>query len=131
MAESELNQPIDDEIEGEADEVSSKISDDFAFKLVNAVKSMNQGEISYYELVNSFSFADELKCLYLFVKALPYDPIIPIYPETPFLFFSSSCNNPVCFRTFVTSCQSTILQRKIGKNCDPYRDWAGSGNLLT
>ena len=24
---------------------------------------------------------------YLFIKALPYDPIIPIYPETPFLFF--------------------------------------------
>ena len=68
-------------------EISSKVSDDFAFKLVNAVKSMNQGEISYYELVNSFSLADELKCLYLFVKALPYDPIIPIYPETPFLFF--------------------------------------------
>lgn len=69
------------------DEIASKISNDFAFKLVNAVKSMNQGEISYYELVNSFSLADELKCLYLFVKALPYDPIIPIYPETPFLFF--------------------------------------------
>ena len=62
-------------------------SSDFAFKLVNAMKSMNQGEISYYELINSFSLADELKCLYLFVKALPYDPIIPIYPETPFLFF--------------------------------------------
>ena len=87
MAESELNQQIEDEIESESDEIASKISDDFAFKLVNAVKSMNQGEISYYELINSFSLADELQCLYLFVKALPYDPIIPIYPETPFLFF--------------------------------------------
>ena len=64
-----------------------EISTEFSFKLVNAVKSMNQGEISYYELVNSFSLAEELKCLYLFVKALPYSPIIPIYPETPFLFF--------------------------------------------
>ena len=87
MAEVELESSNNEEITNENDEVTSKLSDDFAFKLVNAVKSMNQGEISYYELVNSFSLADELKCLYLFVKALPYDPIIPIYPETPFLFF--------------------------------------------
>jgi hypothetical protein len=68
-------------------EKDAKASTDFAFKLVNSVKSMNLGEISYYEMVNAFSLADELKCLYLFIKALPYDPIIPIYPETPFLFF--------------------------------------------
>ena len=87
VADTDPDESYDDEVHGETDEISSKISDDFAFKLVNAVKSMNQGEISYYELVNSFSLADELKCLYLFVKALPYDPIIPVYPETPFLFF--------------------------------------------
>jgi len=87
VADTDSAESYDDEVHGETDEISSKISDDFAFKLVNAVKSMNQGEISYYELVNSFSLADELKCLYLFVKALPYDPIIPVYPETPFLFF--------------------------------------------
>jgi len=87
VADTDSDESYDDEVHGETDEISSKISDDFAFKLVNAVKSMNQGEISYYELVNSFSLADELKCLYLFVKALPYDPIIPVYPETPFLFF--------------------------------------------
>jgi len=87
MAEVELDQSDKEEIANTSDDDYSKISDDFAFKLVNAVKSMNQGEISYYELVNSFSLADELKCLYLFVKALPYDPIIPVYPETPFLFF--------------------------------------------
>jgi flagellin-like hook-associated protein FlgL len=63
------NQKVALGIHDKIDEISSKISDDFAFKLVNAVKSMNQGEISYYELVNSFSLADELKCLYLFVKA--------------------------------------------------------------
>ena len=68
-------------------EMDAKTTADFAFKLVNAVKSMNLGEISYYEMVNAFTLADELKCLYLFIKALPYDPIIPIYPETPFLFF--------------------------------------------
>ena len=87
VADSDLDQAVEDEMNDASTEIASKISDDFAFKLVNAVKSMNQGEISYYELVNSFSLADELKCLYLFVKALPYDPIIPIYPETPFLFF--------------------------------------------
>jgi len=87
MTEVELERTSNVETVNEDDEISSKPADDFAFKLVNAVKSMNQSEISYYELVNSFTLADELKCLYLFVKALPYNPIIPIYPETPFLFF--------------------------------------------
>ena len=86
-ADTDFDASLENEIHDTSDEIASKISDDFAFKLVNAVKSMNQGEISYYELVNSFSLADELKCLYLFLKALPYDPIIPVYPETPFLFF--------------------------------------------
>ena len=87
VAETYSDDANEKELHDSNDEISSKISDDFSFKLVNAVKSMNQGEISYYELVNSFASEDELKCLYLFVKALPYDPIIPIYPETPFLFF--------------------------------------------
>ena len=87
MTEVELERTSNVETANEDDEISSKPADDFAFKLVNAVKSMNQSEISHYELVNSFTLEDELKCLYLFVKALPYNPIIPIYPETPFLFF--------------------------------------------
>jgi len=87
VTDPDSDESLENEILDANDEITSKISDDFAFKLVNAVKSMNQGEISYYELVNSFSLADELKCLYLFVKALPYDPIIAVYPETPFLFF--------------------------------------------
>ncbi len=62
-------------------------SSEFALRLVNAVKSMNVEEISHYDLVNSFTFADEQKCLFLFIKALPYDPIVPMYPENPFLFF--------------------------------------------
>ena len=62
-------------------------STEFALKLVNSVKSMNTGEITHYDLVNSYNMADELKCLILFVKALPYQPITPMYPETPFLFF--------------------------------------------
>ena len=62
-------------------------SSEFALKMINAVKLMNNGEITHHEMVNSFSLADELKCLYLFVKALPYNPIAKIYPEVPFLFF--------------------------------------------
>ena len=38
-------------------------------------------------MVNAFTLADELKCLFLFIKSLPHSPIIPMYPETPFLFF--------------------------------------------
>lgn len=68
-------------------EMSQQDISDFAFKLVNSVKSMNMGEISYHELAMSFTIADELKCLFLFIKSLPFDPIAPIYPETPFLFF--------------------------------------------
>ena len=88
---SEVNGPDDDKRVDESvdagEELNARDSSDFAFKLVNAVKSMNMGDISYHELANVFITAEELKCLYLFVKALPYSPITPIYPETPFLFF--------------------------------------------
>ncbi len=67
--------------------IDPRESSEFALKMINAVKSMNMGEITHHEMVNSFSLADELKCLYLFVKALPYNPIAKIYPEIPFLFF--------------------------------------------
>ena len=77
---------LDEKISSE-EEFSTQNSSEFAFKLVNSVKSMNMGDISYHELANVFVTAEELKCLYLFVKALPYSPITPIYPETPFLFF--------------------------------------------
>jgi hypothetical protein len=62
-------------------------SSEFALKMINAVKSMNLEDITHYEMVNSFALANELKCLFMFIKALPYSPIIPMYPETPFLFF--------------------------------------------
>ena len=62
-------------------------SSEFALKMINAVKSMNNDEISHYEMVNYFTIADEMKCLFMFIKALPYSPIVPMYPETPFLFF--------------------------------------------
>jgi hypothetical protein len=70
------------------DETSKLVeSSEFALKMINAVKSMNIDEITHYEMVNSFTLADELKCLFMFIKALPYSPIVPMYPETPFLFF--------------------------------------------
>ena len=77
-----------DDIEEEADiEPETAESSEFALKMINAVKSMNMDEISHYEMVNSFTLADELKCLFMFIKALPYTPIVQMYPETPFLFF--------------------------------------------
>ena len=70
------------------DESSNSVeSSEFALKMINAVKSMNIDEISHYEMVDSFTLADELKCLFMFIKALPYSPIVPMYPEAPFLFF--------------------------------------------
>ena len=75
------------EVEENSDAALNRESSEIALKLVNAVKSMNNGEITHYELVNSFSSSNELKCLFLLVRALPYNPIAKIYPETPFLFF--------------------------------------------
>ena len=62
-------------------------SSEFALKMINSVKAMNSGELSHYEMVNSFSIPDELKCLFMFIQALPHRPIVPMYPEAPFLFF--------------------------------------------
>ena len=82
-AKSDVNNTEKDQAVG----VDPRESSEFALKMINAVKSMNVGEITHHEMVNSFSVADELKCLYLFIKALPYNPIAKIYPEVPFLFF--------------------------------------------
>ena len=82
-AKSDVNNTEKDQAVG----VDPRESSEFALKMINAVKSMNVGEITHHEMVNSFSMADELKCLYLFIKALPYNPIAKIYPEVPFLFF--------------------------------------------
>ena len=71
--------------EGEAPQLLE--SSEFALKMINSVKAMNNGELSHYEMVNSFALADELKCLFMFIRALPHSPIVPMYPETPFLFF--------------------------------------------
>jgi len=72
---------------GDQEESDPKASSEFALKLVNAVKSLNNGEITHYEMVNLFNTPEELRCLFLFIRALPYNPIVKIYPEAPFLFF--------------------------------------------
>ena len=82
-----VNSDIYDDKREQDNGIDPRESSEFALKMINAVKSMNNGEITHHEMVNSFSLAGELKCLYLFVKALPYNPIAKIYPEAPFLFF--------------------------------------------
>ena len=77
-----------DEVETpEENEQPKEESSEFALKMINSVKAMNNDEITHYEMVNSFTLADEQKCLFMFIKALPHRPIVPMYPETPFLFF--------------------------------------------
>ena len=83
---STIEGPANDEAATSEEQLAQNKSE-FALKLVNAVKAMNSGEFSYHEMINSFVLADELKCLFLFLKALPYNPISRIYPETPFLIF--------------------------------------------
>ena len=96
-AEDSKPQELDSNLSEQDDRENAEIQEDktpdfaesseFALKMINAVKSMNLEEITHYEMVNSFALANELKCLFMFIKALPYSPIIPMYPETPFLFF--------------------------------------------
>lgn len=96
-AEDSKPQELDSNLSEQDDRENAEIQEDktpdfaesseFALKMINAVKSMNLEEITHYDMVNSFALANELKCLFMFIKALPYSPIIPMYPETPFLFF--------------------------------------------
>ena len=80
--------PVDDLDElGKDEKKPLQESSEFALKMINSVKEMNSGQLSHYEFVNSFSLTDELKCLFMFIQALPHRPIVPMYPETPFLFF--------------------------------------------
>ena len=93
-AENIIEEPVEnikeatssDSVENQ-EEVDSKASSEFALKLVNALKSLNNEEITHYEMVNLFTSPEELRCLFLFIRALPYNPIVKIYPEAPFLFF--------------------------------------------
>ena len=80
---------LENQIDGETDETEVPVEESsaFALKMINSVKAMNSGELSHYEMVNSFSLAGELKCLFMFIKGLPHRPILPMYPEAPFLFF--------------------------------------------
>ena len=72
----------EDPVEGRKEQESSEL----AFKLINVIKTLNTAEISHHELTHSLTVTDELKCLYLIIKSLPYHPISAIYPETDFFF---------------------------------------------
>ena len=106
---------------GENSEASlNKESSEIAIKLVNAVKSMNSGEITHYEMVNSFNSSNELQCLFLFVRALPYNPIAKIYPETPFLFFKG-VSVPTSF-DLSDETAADIETFMLGQNSELYSD---------
>ena len=102
-----------------AEEISHEKSE-FALKLVNAVKEMNSGALSYHEMINSFVLADELKCLFLFIKALPYNPISRIYPETPFLVFKGVIKPKMFYLSEETA--RDIENYMKGQNSEYYAD---------
>ena len=108
------------EEEENADAALNRESSEIALKLVNAVKSMNNGEMTHYELVNSFSSSNELKCLFLLVRALPYNPIAKIYPETPFLFFKGVSVPAVFDLSEQTATDIETFMK--GQNSDIYSD---------
>ena len=114
---SDLDYPFDDPNENEK---PTEESSEFALKMINSVKAMNSGELSHYEMVNSFSLADELKCLFMFIKALPHRPIIPMYPEAPFLFFKGV----ILPRSFdlTEEMASDVETFMKGKNSDYFQD---------
>ena len=85
--EEDIKEAIASDSKEDQEEVDSKASSEFALKLINAIKSLNNDEITHYEMVNLFNSPEELRCLFLFIRALPYNPIVKIYPEAPFLFF--------------------------------------------
>jgi hypothetical protein len=106
---------------GENSEASlNRESSEIAIKLVNAVKSMNSAEITHYEMVNSFNSSNELQCLFLFVRALPYNPIAKIYPETPFLFFKG-VSVPTSF-DLSDETAADIETFMLGQNSELYSD---------
>ncbi len=125
------NQDVFDGEDGSPDDQNSEVgensdaslnreSSEIAIKLVNAVKSMNSGEITHYEMVNSFNSSNELQCLFLFVRALPYNPIAKIYPETPFLFFKG-VSVPTSF-DLSDETAADIETFMLGQNSELYSD---------
>ena len=68
MQDSSAEALNNDEKNEDQEDLISKASSDFALKLVNSVKSMNNNEITHYELVSLFNSAEELKCLFLYCE---------------------------------------------------------------
>ena len=82
-----------DEKESETDEGleidpdHTENSTEFSMRLINSVQALNNGQIEHYEMVGSFKIEDELKCLFVFVKALPHNPIVVFIPRGSVFIF--------------------------------------------
>ena len=73
VAENIIEEPVENTTENKKlrdpnseamdEQETSKASSEFAIKLVNSVKSLNNEEITHYELVNLFNSAEELRIL--------------------------------------------------------------------
>jgi hypothetical protein len=64
-----------------------KFESDFALKMVDTLISLNEQNISSYELPNRFFTTDELSCFSLFLRSVPVNPVPVMYPENGFLLF--------------------------------------------
>ena len=75
------------EIEIRSEAEQQKFESDFALKMVDTLVSLNDQQISSYELPNRFFTKDELSCFGLFSRSVPLNPLPAIYPEEGFLLF--------------------------------------------
>ena len=80
----ELAEPV---VELRSESEQQKFESDFALKMVDTLVSLNDQQISSYELPNRFFTKDELACFGLFAKSVPINPLPAIYPENGFLLF--------------------------------------------
>ena len=80
----ELAEPV---VELRSESEQQKFESDFALKMVDTLVSLNDQQISSYELPNRFFTKDELSCFGLFSKSVPVNPLPAIYPEDGFLLF--------------------------------------------
>ncbi|MDA9226340.1 hypothetical protein N9P29_00380 [bacterium] len=83
----ENEEVLGDGIEVRSEQEQQKFESDFALKMVDTLISLNEQQISSYELPNRFFTKDELSCFGLFSKSVPVNPLPAIYPEDGFLLF--------------------------------------------
>ena len=109
-AENELETVINDDITTEVsdeteagnntdDALHAVESSEFALRLVNAVKAVNIEEISHYDLVNSFTFADEQKMFIFVYKSFALRSNSADVSGKPILIFQRGCS-PKIFQPY-------------------------------